>query len=92
MKDITFCDTCVGLGASFITGVNNNPLILLSQQMGMKIQKIRDNRIDLISEDGVIISPVIDNKVDSHFNKIFDKLTEWRKTGPMDVSLGGVYA
>ena len=82
---------CVGLGAMFITGVNNNPLTLLARQLGLNIQLINEDKCELISEQGVLPAPDVDKKVEGHFNKALDRLAEWRKSCTTeDVSLGGM--
>ena len=81
---------CVGLGAMFITGVNNNPLMLLARQLGVGLRHTNEDCCELISEEGWRPEVTVDKKVEAHFNKALDKLAEWRKTSVgNDASLGG---
>ena len=90
VKDCFSLGPCIGLGAMFITGINNNPLTLLSQQLGVGLRHTNEDCCELISEQGWQPEPVLDKQVEAHFNKALDKLAEWRKTFTGgDVSLGG---
>lgn len=92
VKDNFSLGPCVGLGAMFITGINNNPLTLLARQLGVSLRLTNEDCCELISEDGWRPDPVLDKKVEAHFNKALDKLAEWRKMlVGADVSLGGMY-
>lgn len=80
---------CIGLGAMFITGVNNNPLTLLARQLGMRLRHTNEDCCELISEQGWHPDPALDKRVEAHFNRALDKLAEWRKTcASGDVALG----
>lgn len=93
VKDNFSLGPCIGLGAMFITGINNNPLTLLARQLGVALRYTNEDRCDLISEQGWRPEPALDKKVEAHFNKALDKLAEWRKAGGgADVSLGGDWA
>lgn len=81
---------CVGLGAMFITGINNNPLTLLARQLGVTLRLTNEDSCELISEEGWRPESALDKQVEAHFNKTLDKLAEWRKmSAGTDVSLGG---
>lgn len=82
---------CIGLGAMFITGINNNPLTLLARQLGLSLRHTNEDRCELISEEGWRPDPVMDKHVEAHFNKALDLLSEWRKLpeSTTDVGLGG---
>ena len=81
---------CVGLGAMFITGINNNPLMLLARQLGVGLRHTNEDCCELISEEGWRPEDSLDKKVEAHFNKALDKLSDWRKMSVVgDVSLGG---
>lgn len=92
VKDDFSLGPCVGLGAMFITGINNNPLMLLSRQLGLSLQHTNEDRCELINEQGWQPEASLDKKVEGHFNKALDKLAEWRRVcTDGDVSLGGTY-
>ncbi len=82
---------CVGLGAMFITGINNNPLTLLARQLGVGLRHINEDCCELINEEGWRPDPSLDKKVEADFNKTLDRLTDWRKLYlGADVPLGGM--
>ena len=90
MRDNFSLGPCVGLGAMFITGINNNPLTLLARQLGVGLRHINEDCCELINEEGWRPDPALDKKVEADFNKALDKLTEWRKHYlGTDVALGG---
>lgn len=80
---------CVGLGAMFITGICNNPLTLLSRQLGIELRLINEDRCELINEQGQRPDQQVDIEVEKHFNRALDKLAEWREKQKTDVSLRG---
>ena len=81
---------CVGLGAMFVTGVCNNPFMLLSRQMGLLLKLINEDRCELINEQGHHSDRQLDVSVEKHFNLALDRLAEWREAEKEDLSLGGV--
>ena len=90
VKDDFSLGPCVGLGAMFITGINNNPLMLLARQLGVGLRLTNEDCCELISEEGLKPEAMLDKKVEAHFNKALDKLSEWRKAAVgVDVPLGG---
>ena len=92
MRDNFSLGPCVGLGAMFITGINNNPLTLLSRQLGVNLRYTNEDCCELISDQGWRPEATLDKQVEGHFNKALDKLAEWRKTATIsDVSLGGMW-
>lgn len=80
VKDNFSLGPCIGLGAMFITGINNNPLTLLARQLGMKLRYTNEDCCELISEEGWRPDPTLDKRVEAHFNRALDKLAEWRKS------------
>jgi hypothetical protein len=82
---------CIGLGAMFITGINNNPLTLLARQIGLRLRHTNEDCCELINEAGWRPEVALDKRVEAHFNKTLDKLSEWRKSPLVttDVPLGG---
>ena len=89
MKDDFSLGPCVGLGAMFITGINNNPLTLLACQLGLGLRHTNEDRCELINEQGWRPDSELDKKVEAHFNLALDKLAEWRKKcAGEDVPLG----
>jgi len=90
VKDDFSLGPCVGLGAMFITGVNNNPLTLLASQLGLGLHYTNEDRCELINEEGWRPDSSTDKRVETHFNKALDKLAEWRNNfTQQDVALGG---
>lgn len=90
VKDDFSLGPCIGLGAMFITGINNNPLMLLTRQLGLSLRHTNEDCCELISEDGWRPESAVDKRVEAHFNRALDKLAEWRKSySDEDVSLGG---
>lgn len=91
MRDDFSLGPCIGLGAMFITGINNNPLTLLARQIGLSLRHTNEDCCELINEEGWRPDPSLDKRVEAHFNKALDKLSEWRKSpqGTTDVALGG---
>lgn len=90
VKDNFALGPCIGLGAMFITGINNNPLTLLTRQLGMNLRYTNEDCCELISEEGWRPDQAIDKRVEAHFNKALDKLAEWRKSSAGgDVALEG---
>ncbi len=83
---------CVGMGAMFITGICNNPITLLSRQLGADLRLINGDHCELINEHGEPPDKVVDLAVEGHFNSSLDRLSEWRVDKKEDKSLGGVAA
>ncbi|XP_043921209.1 lysine-specific histone demethylase 1B [Protopterus annectens] len=79
----------VGKGAQIVNGCINNPISLMCEQLGIKMHKLGE-KCDLIQEGGRITDPVVDKRMDFHFNAILDVVAEWRKnkTQLQDVPLG----
>ena len=80
------------MGAVFITGICNNPLTLLSRQLGIDLWMIDEDRCELINENGKLSDKQVDAGVEKHFNSALDKLSEWRVGKRCDVALGGMAA
>ncbi|KAK9674438.1 hypothetical protein RND81_12G232500 [Saponaria officinalis] len=82
----------VELGGSVITGIHANPLGVLARQLSIPLHKVRD-KCPLYKPDGTDINKDIDSKVESIFNRLLDKVTEFRKIMggfANDISLGSV--
>ena len=81
---------CVGMGAMFITGICNNPLTLLSRQLGIDLWTTEEDHCELINEKGRLSDKQVDAGVEKHFNSALDKLSAWRRGKRTDESLGGM--
>ncbi|KAH0459785.1 hypothetical protein IEQ34_010448 [Dendrobium chrysotoxum] len=68
----------VDLGGSVITGIHANPLGVLARQLGIPLHKIRDS-CPLYSPNGRVVDEKLDTEVNSVFNKLLEKATEARK-------------
>lgn len=89
VKDDFSMGPCVGLGAMFITGICNNPLTLLSQQLGINLRLINEDHCELINEKGRRPDKEVDATVERHFNSALDKLAQWRENQTVDAPFGG---
>ena len=87
MRDDFSLGPCIGLGAMFITGICNNPLTLLSRQLGIKLHLINEENCDLINEQGQCPVKSVDVAVEKHFNRVLDRLQDWRSQQSMDTPL-----
>ncbi|KAK6156339.1 hypothetical protein DH2020_010587 [Rehmannia glutinosa] len=80
----------VDLGGSVLTGTLGNPLGILARQLSFALHKVRD-KCPLYRVDGTPVDPYLDQKVESSFNKLLDKLNKVRQSMgeiSQDVSLG----
>ena len=87
MRDDFSLGPCIGLGAMFITGICNNPLTLLSRQLDIKLHLINEENCDLINEQGQCPVKAVDVTVEKHFNRVLDKLQDWRSHQTLDAPL-----
>lgn len=87
VKDDYSLGRCVGMGAMFVTGICNNPLTLLTRQLGLQLHLINDENCELINEQGQCPLKSMDVAVEKRFNKALDKLQEWRSHQTSDVPL-----
>ena len=63
----------------FITGVINNPLMLLSRQRGYSLRTVKEDKCELILERcGLVADLATDKRVEAQFNGALDRLAEWR--------------
>ncbi|XP_071725879.1 lysine-specific histone demethylase 1 homolog 2 [Rutidosis leptorrhynchoides] len=82
----------VDLGGSVITGIHANPLGVLARQLSIPLHKVRDV-CPLYDPEGKPVSSEVDSKVEFIFNRLLDKVTEFRKimgASAADISLGSV--
>lgn len=82
----------VDLGGSVITGIHANPLGVLARQLSIPLHKVRD-KCPLYDPEGKPVSKETDSKVEFIFNRLLDKVTEFRQiTGKScgDISLGSL--
>lgn len=87
VKDDFSLGPCIGLGAMFITGICNNPLMLLARQLGIQLHLINEENCDLINEEGQCPVKAVDVYVEKHFNRALDKLQDWRSNQTSDIPL-----
>jgi hypothetical protein len=87
VKDDDSLGRCIGLGAMFITGICNNPLTLLARQLGIQLHLINEENCDLINEQGQCPMKSVDVAVEKHFNRVLDKLQDWRSHQTSDSPL-----
>ncbi|KAL3891472.1 hypothetical protein ACJMK2_003734 [Sinanodonta woodiana] len=80
--------TCVGRGAQIVTGCINNPIILMCKQTGIEFRELGDN-CTIIDNNGEIVDPAMERRMDFHFNAMLDIIAEWRKYKdlPQDTNL-----
>ncbi|KAI3675416.1 hypothetical protein L1987_85006 [Smallanthus sonchifolius] len=84
----------VDLGGSVITGIHANPLGVLARQLSIPLHKVRD-KCPLYDPEGCPVGDEIDSKVEFIFNRLLDKVTEFRQImgqSAADISLGLKYA
>ncbi|KAI3809954.1 hypothetical protein L1987_19558 [Smallanthus sonchifolius] len=82
----------VDLGGSVITGIHANPLGVLARQLSIPLHKVRD-KCPLYDPEGRPVGDEIDSKVEFIFNRLLDKVTEFRQImgqSAADISLGSV--
>lgn len=83
----------VDLGGSVITGIHANPLGVLARQLSIPLHKVRD-KCPLYNPEGQPVAREIDSKVEFIFNRLLDKVTEFRQImgecAADDISLGSV--
>ncbi|KAM0063323.1 putative spermine oxidase transcription regulator Homeodomain-LIKE family [Helianthus debilis subsp. tardiflorus] len=82
----------VDLGGSVITGIHANPLGVLARQLSIPLHKVRD-KCPLYDPEGRPVGDEIDAKVEFIFNRLLDKVTEFRQimgVSAADISLGSV--
>ncbi|XP_076915932.1 lysine-specific histone demethylase 1 homolog 2-like [Bidens hawaiensis] len=82
----------VDLGGSVITGIHANPLGVLARQLSIPLHKVRD-KCPLYDPKGQPVGDEIDSKIEFIFNRLLDKVTEFRQImgkSAADISLGSV--
>lgn len=82
----------VDLGGSVITGIHANPLGVLARQLSIPLHKVRD-KCPLYDPEGRPVGDEIDSKIEFIFNRLLDKVTEFRQImgkSAADISLGSV--
>ncbi|CAH1449900.1 unnamed protein product [Lactuca virosa] len=82
----------VDLGGSVITGIHANPLGVLARQLSIPLHKVRD-KCPLYDPEGKPVGKETDSKVEFIFNRLLDKVTEFRQImgeSCGDISLGSV--
>ncbi|KAL4554994.1 hypothetical protein LXL04_037604 [Taraxacum kok-saghyz] len=81
----------VDLGGSVITGIHANPLGVLARQLSIPLHKIKDE-CPLYNPEGKPVAKETDSKIEFIFNRLLDKVTEFRqimsRESCTDISLG----
>ncbi|KAK6167988.1 hypothetical protein SNE40_021901 [Patella caerulea] len=70
---------CVGQGAQLLIGQTNNPISIIAYQAGLGTKVIKEH-CNLMDHRGKLVDPLVDRRIDFHFNAMLDVIAEWRQT------------
>lgn len=75
----TQMEAVADLGGSILTGIDGNPLAVVSKQMDIPLSKIKSNTVPIYMPDGAEADKELDQKVEQQYNFILNGCDRLRK-------------